>query len=88
MGALHVDKYTFFIISCSVLCRMRNVSDKNCRENQNTHFVFSIFFKKKRAFCKIMWKKYCRPGQATDDNMAHARLHAGYLRLQIYSQNM
>jgi len=23
---------------------MRNVSDKSCRENQKTHFVFSIFF--------------------------------------------
>jgi len=23
---------------------MRNVSDKRCRENQNTHFVFSNFF--------------------------------------------
>ena len=23
---------------------MRNVSDKSCRENQNTHFVFSNFF--------------------------------------------
>jgi len=22
---------------------MRNVSDKSCRENQNTHFVFSNF---------------------------------------------
>jgi len=23
---------------------MRNVSDKSCRENQNTHFVFSVTF--------------------------------------------
>jgi len=29
------DEYTF-IISRSVLLRMRNVSDKSCRENQNT----------------------------------------------------
>jgi len=28
----------FFIGSLSVLLRMRNVSDKSCRENQNTHF--------------------------------------------------
>ena len=34
------------IISLSVLVRMRNVSDKSCRENQNTHFVFSDFFPK------------------------------------------
>ena len=29
------------IISYSVLLRMRNVSDKICRGNQNTHFVFN-----------------------------------------------
>ena len=32
------------IISRSVLLRMRNVSDRSCRENQNAHFVFSNFF--------------------------------------------
>jgi len=35
-----LDQYTFFIISCSFL----HVSDGSCRENQNTHFVFSNFF--------------------------------------------
>jgi flavoprotein len=40
MGALHVDKYTFLIISHLILLRMRNVSGKN----QNTHFLFSKFF--------------------------------------------
>jgi hypothetical protein len=47
---------TFFIISRSILIRMRNVSDKSSRENQNTHFVFSNFFFKSRAVCEIMWK--------------------------------
>ena len=37
----------FLIISCSFLLRMKNVADKICRENQNTHFVFSIFFFRK-----------------------------------------
>ena len=32
----------FMIISRSVLLRMRNVSDKTCRENQNTNFMYSI----------------------------------------------
>ena len=36
--------YTFFIISHSVLFRKRNISDKRCRESQNTHFVFNNFF--------------------------------------------
>ena len=45
-GTLHDGQHTFFIISCSVLLRMRNVSDESCRENQNTHFVFSNCFSK------------------------------------------
>ena len=32
------------IISRSDLSRMRNVSDKSCRENQNTHVVHNNFF--------------------------------------------
>ena len=51
MGTLHEDQYTFFITSPSVL-RMRNVSDKSCRGNQNTHFVFSNnFFQKSCHLC-------------------------------------
>jgi len=61
----------FFIISRSYLLRMRNVSDKSCRENQNTHLVFSNFFRKSCLLCENV-EKYCRAGQATDDIMAHA----------------
>jgi len=36
---------------------MRNISDKSCRENQNTHFVFNIFFFfENRPVYGIMWK--------------------------------
>ena len=45
MGTFHEDRYTFLKISRSVLLGMRNVSDKSCAENQNTHFVFSNFSK-------------------------------------------
>jgi hypothetical protein len=48
-GTLHEDRYIFLIVSRSVLLRMRNVSDKSCRESPNTHFAFSNFF-----FSKIM----------------------------------
>jgi len=48
-ATLHTDRYTFLIISRTVLLTMRNVSDKSCTENQNTHFVFSnVFFLKSR----------------------------------------
>ena len=42
-GTLHEVKCTFMIISRTVL-RMRNASDKSCRENQNTRFMVNIFF--------------------------------------------
>jgi len=44
-GTVHADRYTVLIVSLSVLLRMRNVSDKSCRENQNTHFVLIYFWK-------------------------------------------
>ena len=37
---------TFMTIPQPIILGMRNVSDKSCRENQNTHFVFSNDFPK------------------------------------------
>jgi hypothetical protein len=48
-----------------------DVSEKHCRENQNTHFVFYFFFFEKSYYLKDNVEKYCRAGQATYDNMAH-----------------
>jgi len=44
IGTLHEGLYTFMIISCSFILKMRNVSDKCCRENQNIHFMFNYVF--------------------------------------------
>jgi len=44
MHTLHEDQFTFLAISRSVLRRMRNVSEKVCRENQKAYFMFSNFF--------------------------------------------
>jgi hypothetical protein len=49
---LYEDKYTFLIISCSVIFRMRNVADLIFRENQNTHFKFNFFFSKFMLFMR------------------------------------
>ena len=46
----------FLIISCSVLLRMRNVLDKSCRGNQNTHFVLNNVFFENHIVYEIMWK--------------------------------
>jgi hypothetical protein len=44
-STLHDGMCVFMICRRTVL-RIRNVSDRNCRENQNTHFVLSNFFPK------------------------------------------
>jgi hypothetical protein len=60
------DLCTFMMISRWILLRMKNDSDKSCRENQNTHFVFRI---ENRAVYEIMWTKYGRVAQGTVDNI-------------------
>jgi hypothetical protein len=69
-GTLREDQYTFVIISGPVLLRMRNVSDKRCRANQNTHFMFNNFFRKS---CRL-WdnvEKYGRTEQDTHGIIRH-----------------
>jgi hypothetical protein len=67
-GTLHEHTCTFMIISRSVPLRVRNVSDKSCRQNQNTHFMFSEFSQKS---CRL-WdnvEKHGTARQATDVNI-------------------
>jgi hypothetical protein len=45
---------------------MRNISEKRCRENQNTHLVFSNFIEN-RAVYEIMKKSMEQP----DGNAVH-----------------
>jgi hypothetical protein len=42
-------------------------------EEIKTHILYSVtFFPENRAFCEIMWKNFCRMGQATNNKMAQA----------------
>jgi hypothetical protein len=50
---------------------MKDVADKSCKKI-HTHVLCPITFFLNRAVYELLWKKYCRAGQATDDNMAHA----------------
>jgi hypothetical protein len=68
-GTLHEDQYTCFIISLSFLFRMKNVSDKSCRGNQNTRFMFNNFSFRESCLLRDNVEKYFRAGKA---NMAHA----------------
>jgi hypothetical protein len=40
-GNLHEDVFTFITITCWILFIMRNISNRSCRANQNTHFMIS-----------------------------------------------
>jgi len=46
MGSLHEDLCTFIITSHTILLRMRNFSDRSCREKQNAPFMFNNDFLK------------------------------------------
>jgi hypothetical protein len=69
---------------------MRNVSDKSCRENQNTHFVFGIFFCAEiRAIHETVRKILVESGgtHMTISNNACA-LHAEYVLLITAVRNI
>ena len=51
-----ISREDLFIISRWIILKMRNVSDKSCGENHNTHFMCNTFFLY-RAVYNIMWKK-------------------------------
>ena len=63
----------------------RHILGQMCTEKEHTHFVFNNFLLKS---CHL-WdnvEKYCRAGQATDDNMAHAHFVLCNITLQTHTQ--
>jgi hypothetical protein len=60
-GNLHEQLFTFMIIPRSFLRRMRNASDKSCREHQNTHFMCSNVFFEILSFYEMMWNNMVKP---------------------------
>ena len=62
-GTVVEDLGTFMIISRWILLRMGNVSDKSCREKQNTHLVFNNLFPNIVPFmrdCGKIWENQTR----------------------------
>jgi hypothetical protein len=58
MGSLRAEVFTFITVYHRIVLRMRTVSNKSCRKNQNTHLMFSKFFLKIVPFmrqCCKMW---------------------------------
>jgi len=68
MPVLHFLGYGY---SASVLLRVRIVSDKSCRENQDIHFMLNNFFSENRSVYNIMSKNMVDPDtpQMTTQNV-------------------
>jgi len=64
---------------------MTNISDKRCRENQNTHFIFNNYSRKSCCLWENV-EKYGTTRQGTDHNMTRFMRCAGYRHtLGIYN---
>ena len=76
---IHEDLCTFIFISCSLLLRRRNLSDKGYRENQNTILCSIIFFFfENRAVFEMRWKNNVQPGRPHPTiQYGTCALHAG-----------
>jgi hypothetical protein len=74
----------FLTIPLSVHLRMRSVSDKICRGNQNRHFIFRNVSSK---IVRFMWKKFVHADMPQMTIWA-CILRAGCLRLQTHTQDM
>ena len=68
-GTLYNEARAFIIVSCLIIPRTRNVLDRTCTENQNTHFMLNNLFSEKGAVYEIVGN--CGI-QDTSDNIAHA----------------
>jgi hypothetical protein len=64
----YTKSYTFMIISRWFILRMRNGETKVV-EKIKTHILCSINFFLNSALYETMWKKICKPREATDDNL-------------------
>ena len=62
-----------------ILPRMRNASDKSCRENQNTYFVFNNFFLRKSCPLWDNVEIYDKARQATGDNITRRMRFAWWI---------
>jgi hypothetical protein len=63
-GLLFEDQHTFIITPCFFLLIMKDVADKRCRENRNTHFTYNNFFFEFLAVYEKIWKKYFEMGRS------------------------
>jgi hypothetical protein len=76
------DGQKIHVLSRSILFRMRNISDKSCRENQNTDFMFKNHCFENRTAYKIRWKNTV----GSDRPHGACALHAECLKIETHSK--
>ena len=84
-GTLHEDLFAFMTISCWIILRIRTVSDRSCRENQNTHVTFNNAVPKSHCLWDNV-EKFGGDGEAEDDDKASAHWVSGkgrYTRARV-----
>jgi hypothetical protein len=72
MRTLPEDQCKFLVVSRMILLRMKNISDRSCREKICILLSVTFFSFENPAVLEITGK-YCSDEEATDDSMAHAR---------------
>ena len=78
------------IIYLLIVLRTKNVSDKICRENQNTHFMFNNVFPVHRAVYEIMCVNAVqpdRPRMAISYNTENMQFECAIPKAKIQTQN-
>jgi hypothetical protein len=69
-------------ISRWILLRIKDLLDKSCRENQNTHFMFNSFSPQNHTVYEIMSKNVAKTeGPQMTSQYGTYELHAGKARL-------
>ena len=71
MGTLHEDLCSIKMSLC-ILRKIKNSSDKNYREDKNTHFIFSNILTENLAVYEIMCKNVVEPDRLQMTIMAYA----------------
>ena len=69
-----------------MLLKVRNMSQKVCRENQFPRYMFNNYFPKNRNVYDKMWRNTVE-GAGHRLQYCACALRARYLRLQIHTQN-
>jgi hypothetical protein len=77
MAIFPEDLRTFMIVSGWTSRRMGNISEQNCRENQNTHLVFHNVCPKIVPLYEIMWKYAVEPDRPQIQYKANALCKLG-----------